>query len=493
MSTSFGARRRPGDKTRRSRDCSTGSPRNPGSPTFPLVRLVGRYEILSPLGQGGMATVYLARQGELERLVALKELQVLRGSDPSFAKRFLREARMAGSLSHPNIVTVHDYFEADGVPFIAMEYMERGSLRPYIGQMSLAQVGGVLQSLLAGLQYAGERGIVHRDLKPENLMVSGEGSLKIADFGIAKARNAFQTGGALTADGTALGTPNYMAPEQALAEEVGTWTDIYAVGVIAFEIFVGRTPFADTPQPLVVIMRQVQDPIPLVTDLDPTIDPRIAGWIAWLTAKEPSARPQSAAEAWDAFEEILISILGPRWQRGARLLALGAAAGAGAAIPGPATPPPFGAATGPLTQRSLDVPTEPLTERPDPGQEPTVMPNPDILGIDRTLAAEGAERTRSPRRKRLVLALVAAGVLAAAAIAAAARGGPSHSPASSAKPGAPAAAAKPAKAGAPAAAATPTATQPATAQPAGTPVATKPGRQDASAPSASGSLASKGR
>jgi Protein kinase domain len=402
-------------------------------------RLVGGYEILGQLGQGGMATVYLARQLDLDRLVALKELQVMRSSDPSFARRFLREARMAGSLSHPSIVTVHDYFEAQGVPFIAMEYMDQGSLRPYIGQMSLAQVGGVMESLLAGLQYAGERGIVHRDLKPENLMVSSEGRMKIADFGIAKARNAFQTGGSLTAEGTALGTPNYMAPEQALAEQVGTWTDIYAVGVMAFEIFVGRPPFADTPQPLVVIMRQFKDPIPLVTDIDPTIDPQIARWIAWLTAKDPRARPQSAAEAWDAFEGILISILGPRWQRGARLHALpggaavaaagaagavggaaaaaaAGAAAAGAAAFGPATPIPVGAPTGPLTQRSLDLPTQPLDQ--------TAAPRANLLGLDRTQVA-GADAAamldpkagRSHRLRNVLVALLVAGLLTGVALA----------------------------------------------------------------------------
>jgi hypothetical protein len=380
-----------------------------------LKRLVGRYELLGQLGHGGMATVYLARQRDLDRLVALKELKTLTSSDPSVARRFLREARMAGSLSHPSIVTVHDYFEAEGTPFIAMEYMEQGSLRPYVGQMSLAQVGGVMEALLAGLDHAGRNGIVHRDLKPENVMVSSDGRVKIADFGIAKAANAFQTGGALTQDGVALGTPNYMSPEQALAEDVGTWTDIYAVGVMAFEIFVGRPPFADTPQPLVVIMRQVRDPIPAVTDLDPTIDPGIARWIAWLTAKDPKDRPQSAAQAWDAFEGILISILGPRWQRGARLPPLAAGA---AVMPGPATPMPAGAPVGPLTQRSLAG----LTTRPlDPDADPTLMPRANLLGIDRTeagAAPAGTGAARGHRLRNVMLVLLLVCLLSAVALAA---------------------------------------------------------------------------
>jgi serine/threonine protein kinase len=116
-----------------------------------VTKTVGRYEVLHELGRGGMALVYLARQTDLDRYVALKELGAFHASDPSFAQRFLRESRVAGSLSHPNIVTVHDYFEHDGTPYIAMEYVERGSLRPYVGRMDLAQIGGVLEGLLAGL------------------------------------------------------------------------------------------------------------------------------------------------------------------------------------------------------------------------------------------------------------------------------------------------------------------------------------------------------
>ena len=120
--------------------------------------------------------------------VALKELSSFHARrSPEFAERFLREARLAGSLSHPNIVTVHDYFEQDGIPYIAMEYVPGGSLRPYVGRLTLAQIAGVLEGVLAGLAHAEQAGIVHRDLKPENIMVTADGRVKIADFGIAKA------------------------------------------------------------------------------------------------------------------------------------------------------------------------------------------------------------------------------------------------------------------------------------------------------------------
>ncbi len=281
--------------------------------------LVGRYEILREIGRGGMAVVFLARQTDLERFVALKQLNASDPRDPSFAQRFVREAKLAGSLSHPNIVTVYDYFEHEGTPYIAMEYVERGSLRPYIGRLTLAQIGGVLEGLLAGLAHGEQHGIVHRDLKPENLMVTTEGRVKIADFGIAKATNRMQSSAFLTATGTTVGTPTYMAPEQAMAQEIGPSTDLYSVGCMAFELFTGKPPFYETEAPMALLLRHVNEPIPAVKSVRPGVDPRISDWIERLLVKDPAQRTQSAGEAWDELEEIIISLLGPRWRRDARL------------------------------------------------------------------------------------------------------------------------------------------------------------------------------
>src|SRR5439155_23019302 len=147
-------------------------------------------------GRGGMAVVYLARQTDLDRNVALKELAAFRAADPASVERFLLESRLAGSLNHPNVVTVHEYFEHEGTPYIAMEYFERGSLRRFVDRLTLAQTARVLEGLLAGLAHAEAHGIVHRDLKPENAMVTADGSLKITDFGLARALQA--TDAALT-------------------------------------------------------------------------------------------------------------------------------------------------------------------------------------------------------------------------------------------------------------------------------------------------------
>src|SRR5829696_8887393 len=229
-----------------------------------LVRTVGRYGIQRELGRGGMAVVYLARQVDLDRLVALKELAAFHAADPDFARRFVRESRLAGSLVHPNVITVFDYFEHAGTPYIAMEYLERGSLRPHVGRMTLAQIGGVLEGLLAGLAAAEQLGIVHRDLKPENLMVTAAGGVKIADFGIAKATQAADTGAFVTATGTTVGTPPYMAPEQAMGKgkEVGPWTDLYSVGCMAYELFTGKPPFYDADEPLAILLRHITEPLP---------------------------------------------------------------------------------------------------------------------------------------------------------------------------------------------------------------------------------------
>jgi hypothetical protein len=283
------------------------------------LRGLGRYEILDEIGTGGMATVYLARQIDLGRLVALKELSAVAASDTLSARRFVRESRLAGSLNHPNIVTVHDFFEDHATPYIAMEYLERGSLRPLIDDLGFAQIAGVLEGLLAGLGYAHARGIVHRDVKPENLMLAADSRIKIADFGIAKATDELNPGTYLTATGTTIGTPRYMAPEQAMGERVGPWTDLYAVGMIAFELLSGRLPFDPTGTPAAILLRRVNVQPLRLEAVDPSADPRVSGWIDGLLATEPEQRPRGAEVAWAEFEEIVLDRLGSRWRHAAAL------------------------------------------------------------------------------------------------------------------------------------------------------------------------------
>ena len=277
---------------------------------------VGSYEIIRMLARGGMAVVYLVHQPALDRQVVLKRLD-LESDDPTIAQRFVGEARLAATLDHPNVVTLFDFFEHDGVPYIAMEYVAGGSLRSLIGTLELPQIFALLEGALAGLAHAEHHGIAHRDLKPENVLVTRRGNVKIADFGIARAYNALSQ--RLTVTGKAMGTPAYMAPEQALDEPIGPSTDLYALGVIVYELLAGRPPFsADTPvgRPLLPHPQARRRRSP---SLAPSAPPALREWVHWLLAKEPRERPRSARQAWDALEEIAVAELGPYWRRAAAI------------------------------------------------------------------------------------------------------------------------------------------------------------------------------
>ena len=384
-----------------------------------VARTVGRYEVLDELGRGGMATVYLARQLDLDRLVALKELSALRQADHAFTARFLRESRLAGSLSHPNIVTVHDYFENEGTPYIAMEYVTGGSLRPHIGRLSLTQAAGVLDGMLSALDHAEHHRVVHRDLKPENVMVTAQGAVKITDFGIAKATGNATTSSFVTVAGTTVGTPNYMSPEQAMGRDVGPQTDLYSLGVIAFELFVGHVPFFDTDEPMAVLMRQVSDPIPPPRELNPEIDPGISDWIEGLLVKDPKRRTQSAAEASDRLEEIVIDLVGPRWRRSAPIVP--AFERPPDAPPGPHTPPPTTAPRPPLMPTweapnwgpgASEAPTHRLGGAEDRALRPTMMPEPPTRRMDPP--PRHANGVRSTAVKLALVLLATLALLAAA-------------------------------------------------------------------------------
>jgi YVTN family beta-propeller protein len=341
-------------------------------------RRFGEYEILGEVARGGMAVVYRARQARLSREVALKELAV-RSDDPDGVQRFLREARIAASLAHPNIVPVHDYFESSGRPYIVMEYLPRGSLRRVMPGLPVDAVVAVLMDVLAGLAYAHARGVVHRDVKPENVLLTQHGHAKLADFGIAKHLGALAEGEFVTVAGAAIGTPAYMAPEQALGQEVGAWTDLYSTGILAYEAFAGRTPFAAQGiSPLQLMARHILEPVPALGSVAPALDGALAGWVDGLTAKEPPARPESARAASAELGEIADARLGAGWRRTARSALRDATTGA---------VPPAGVTTVP--------PSRPLPE--------------------------GAEASRPPRRRgrragwAVAAVLILAGAVAAVA------------------------------------------------------------------------------
>src|SRR6185369_3015250 len=202
-------------------------------------------QILELIGRGGMGFVFKARQPHLDRFVALKLLPDSLAHDPQFAERFNREGRMLARLNHPNIVSIFDFGQAGGFYFLLMEYVDGVNLRQAMraGRFSPAEALAIVPKICAALQYAHEQGILHRDIKPENILLDASGQVKIVDFGIAKLVGEEKSDVTLTATGTALGTPHYMAPEQLeKPSEVDHRADIYSLGVVFYEMLTGELP-----------------------------------------------------------------------------------------------------------------------------------------------------------------------------------------------------------------------------------------------------------
>jgi eukaryotic-like serine/threonine-protein kinase len=222
-----------------------------------LGRTIGRFEILSELGRGGMAVVYRARQTDLERIVALKVLPPELSLDQSYIARFRQEARSAAALEHPHIVPIYEVGAADGLQYIAMKYIAGRTLKDAVqarGALPVPEAGAILEQVADSLDYAHSQGVIHRDIKPSNMMVAQNGWVYLTDFGLARG----STTSGLTMAGTVMGTPEYMSPEQAQGlATIGPPTDIYALGVVLYELLTGNMPFqADTPMGMLVARLQ---------------------------------------------------------------------------------------------------------------------------------------------------------------------------------------------------------------------------------------------
>jgi serine/threonine protein kinase len=255
----------------------------------------GRYRLERPLGHGGMATVYLGRDSDLDRPVAVKLLADNVAGDEAFRKRFVREARLAARLSHQNVVSVYDAGEeADGRPYIVMEYVEGETLADVLrerGRLAADEAVGLALQGCRGLAHAHAAGLVHRDVKPQNLLLRTDGTLKIADFGIARAAEST----ALTQIGTVLGTAAYLSPEQALGEEVTSAGDVYSLGAVLYELLTGRPPYEfDSLADLAA--KQTAGAITPVSELAPGVPRRVEDAVMRSLARKPKYRPSSAAE-----------------------------------------------------------------------------------------------------------------------------------------------------------------------------------------------------
>jgi serine/threonine-protein kinase len=252
----------------------------------------GRYRVEDVLGRGGMASVYLARDAELERPVAVKVLAEHLADQAAFRDRFLREARLAAQLSHPNIVQVFDVGEEDGTPFIVMECVEGSTLGDELrtrGPLEPNEVVDLALQICGGLEHAHAAGLVHRDIKPQNLLLRPDGTVKIADFGIARAAETTR----LTQMGSVLGTAAYLAPEQALGEEVTASADIYSLGCVLYELLTGRTPHVFKTLPELVVKHREEAITPL-REVRSEVPERLEAAVMHSLARNPEYRPESA-------------------------------------------------------------------------------------------------------------------------------------------------------------------------------------------------------
>ncbi len=257
---------------------------------------IGTYQLLELLGKGGMATVYRAYQTNVGREVAMKILSPDLAGEPEFISRFQHEARLVAGLQHPNIVAIHDFGRVGPYTYLVMGLMEGGSLDRLLsgGRLSTDRVIQLTGQIASALDYAHARGIVHRDLKPTNVLLDISGNACLTDFGIAKLVSGDQITG-LTAAGTVMGTPTYMAPEQWRSERVDARTDIYALGVIIFQMLAGRVPFAsETPHGL--MYQHLNAPPPPLRAIRPDLPLAVEPVIRKALAKNPQDRPASAGE-----------------------------------------------------------------------------------------------------------------------------------------------------------------------------------------------------
>ena len=288
-------------------------PQDPGPSTLEKLQtaLADRYEVERELGRGGMATVYLARDIRHDRRVAIKvllpELAASVGGD-----RFVREIRVAAKLQHPHILTLYDSGDADGLLFYVMPFVEGESLRDRLDRdkmLGVEEALGLTIEVAEALGYAHTQGVVHRDIKPENILISN-GHALVADFGIARAVSAAEEH-KLTQTGSAVGTPLYMSPEQAMGDEVGPTSDLYSLGCMAFELLTGQPPFTGA-NARAIMARHTMEPPPSIRLVRDTVPEEVEEAVLWALAKVPADRPKDAAAFIDALATPLAATTGRR-------------------------------------------------------------------------------------------------------------------------------------------------------------------------------------
>jgi beta-lactam-binding protein with PASTA domain/tRNA A-37 threonylcarbamoyl transferase component Bud32 len=337
--------------------------------------LGGRYRLIELLGQGGMATIYRARDGQLERDVAVKLLRPEYGRDPDFLTRFRAEAQAAANLNHPNIVAVYDYGQDEAGPYIVMELIDGEDLQSVVrrvGALPPRQAARLTAETARALDAAHRRGIVHRDVKPGNVMVGRDGRVKVGDFGIARALAEAQ----MTLPGTTLGSVHYFSPEQARGEPTTPASDVYSLGILLYELLTGRRPF-EGDSAAAIAMARLSGAVPSPSAVRAGIPPAVEAVVRRAMALDPNARYPTGgamADALDAFLADQGAAAAPGAAAGA---AMGPASGAtsAATVAGAGLAGAAGAAVGGAAGGAAAPPSGPATvasgvARPNPARVP---------------------------------------------------------------------------------------------------------------------------
>lgn len=266
-------------------------------------RVGGRYQILSRLGEGGMAIVYKAKDLILDRFVAVKILRPELAGDEEFVRRFHREAESVASLSHPNIVAIYDIGEEEDCYYIVMEYVHAMTLKEFIkdySPISISESVDIMKQVARAIAHAHARGIVHRDIKPHNILIDEEEHVKVTDFGIALAISD----STITYTHSIIGSAHYLSPEQARGGKATVKSDIYAFGIVMFELLTGRLPFPGT-SPVSVALKHLSEPMPLPSDFRPEIPQSLENIIIRALAKRPQDRYESMTDLYEDLETSL--------------------------------------------------------------------------------------------------------------------------------------------------------------------------------------------
>ncbi|MFZ5785978.1 MAG: WD40 repeat domain-containing serine/threonine protein kinase [Acidobacteriota bacterium] len=349
---------------------------------------IGRYQILAELGRGGMGTVYRARDPVLERVVALKTVFSDMLAGPGMRERFLREARSAARLQHPNIVTIYEFGEVDGAPFIAMEFIEGEDLDDAARRGRLNETAAILETvaqLCDGLHFAHRHGVIHRDVKPSNVKLVGQGVVKILDFGVAWLEGATTT----TRTGQLLGTPAYMAPEQFAGETIDHRVDQWAVGVILYELLGGRRPFQAPTVPS-LIYHIVHSPLAPIDPGKRAVPESLAAILARALTKDREQRFADLAEMAAALRETRGELSTAAFGRTAPTRVIEAAV----PPPPPLSPPPEVVAPVPVALTPPPPPSPPVS--PPPVAEPPPAAEPEQTSPATSARVTRVAHTPSP-------------------------------------------------------------------------------------------------